>query len=165
MLLDLTTGCQIRTSHDAIGALKPSLQSCPSTTAGPVDRGCVVPAPHTSSLSPPEAGTTRSECATAATPARMTFKKSPDRRKTQNALPPKNTVNPDCTAPVEKRRIYSAALIFRTGSTLVLWVWNLKLSAPGPLSVLTYQLLVCLLWESDPAVVMITDPFITVYSV
>lgn len=67
--LDQTTGCQTRTSPSATSAPKPSLQPCPSTTAGPVDRACADPAPHTSGLCLPEAGTTQSECATAATTA------------------------------------------------------------------------------------------------
>lgn len=71
MWLGLTTGFQTRISPSATSAPKPSPQLCPSTTAGPVDRVFVAPAPHTSGLYPPEAGTTRSGCVTAATPAQI----------------------------------------------------------------------------------------------
>lgn len=62
-----TTGYQTRTLLSVTSALKASQRPCPSTTAGPVDRVCVGPAPHTPGPFPPGAGTTRSGCATAAT--------------------------------------------------------------------------------------------------
>ena len=66
---DLTTGFQTRRSPSVTSAPKPSLRSCPSTTAGPADRVCVDLAPHTPGPCLPEAGTTQSECVTAATHA------------------------------------------------------------------------------------------------
>lgn len=73
MWLGQITGYLTKKSLSATSAPKPSPRQCPSTTAGPVDRVCVAAAPHTTGLCPPEAGTTQSECVTAATPARIVF--------------------------------------------------------------------------------------------
>lgn len=68
-------------------------QACPLQRLGPPGQSVWrLPCPHRRSLRSPQTGKKHSECSFS-----------------------KNTVNPDCTAPVERRRIYSAALISRTG--------------------------------------------------
>lgn len=130
MWLDQTTGCQTTTLLSATCAPKHSLQPCPSTTAGPVDRVCAVLVPHTSSLCPLEAGTTRSECVTSAMPATIAcdFSNQENFSKTALCLPQmiyKDTVNPG-VSDSQTLGIDLAALNSRTGIGFV-FVWKDKL--------------------------------------
>lgn len=144
MWLDQTTGCQTTTSPSVTCAPKPSLQSCPSTTAGPVDRGCAVPVPHTSDLCPLEAGTTRSECVTAATPAKIVcdFSNQENFSKSALCLPQmihKSTVNPDIAAALG---INLTALNSKTGISFV-FVWKDKLLRCFKWSSSRFQTFIC----------------------